>query len=157
MREIVELAKADARAVRAAGERQNEDAAAAMAAEAEAAWAAAGVGSGGSGGDNAMLFLECEVNGRALRAFVDTGAQVRGVGVLMFFMPLAVGPLTMRPRVLFPQDRPQMANRSFLLCNRWLIFFFSSLSILLPAFQPTSFGEGLCFDAPVCDGALLQA
>ncbi|CBN77640.1 Peptidase aspartic, catalytic; UBA-like [Ectocarpus siliculosus] len=76
MREIVELAKADARAVRAAGQRQNEDAAAATAAEAEAAWAAAGVGSGGSVGDNAMLFLECEVNGRVLRAFVDTGAQV---------------------------------------------------------------------------------
>ncbi|CAN0155150.1 unnamed protein product, partial [Ectocarpus sp. 4 AP-2014] len=76
MRNIVELAKADARAVRAAGQRQNEDAAAATAAEAEAAWAAAGVGSGGSGGDNAMLFLKCEVNGRVLRAFVDTGAQV---------------------------------------------------------------------------------
>ncbi|CAM9416575.1 unnamed protein product [Ectocarpus sp. 12 AP-2014] len=80
MREIVEVrastGRSDARAVRAAGQRQNEDAAAATAAEAEAAWAAAGVGSGGSGGDNAMLFLECEVNGRVLRAFVDTGAQV---------------------------------------------------------------------------------
>lgn len=28
-------------------------------------------------GNNAMLFLECEVNGWPLRAFVDTGAQVR--------------------------------------------------------------------------------
>lgn len=79
------MAKADAKAVRAAA----EDAAAVAAdtAEAEAAWAAAGVGSGGGGGDNAMLFLECEVNGCPLRAFVDTGAQVRsGNGLIVEFL-----------------------------------------------------------------------
>ncbi|CAM9291041.1 unnamed protein product, partial [Ectocarpus sp. 6 AP-2014] len=54
---------------------------------------------------------------------------------------LAVTPLTTRPRedgALFPQDRSAMANRSFLLCQRWLKNVFPSLSILtisLPAFS----------------------
>lgn len=49
-----------------------------MRAAAEEAAAVAGVGRDGGGGDNAMLFLECEVSGQPLRAFIDTGAQVRG-------------------------------------------------------------------------------
>ena len=54
---------------------------------------------------------------------------------------LVVRPLTTRPRedgALFPQDRSPMANRSFLLCQRWLKNVFPSLSILpmsLPAFS----------------------
>ena len=54
---------------------------------------------------------------------------------------LVVRPLTTRPRedgALFPQDRSPMANRSFLLCQRWLKKVFPSLSILsisLPAFS----------------------
>ncbi|CAN0254451.1 unnamed protein product, partial [Hapterophycus canaliculatus] len=65
------MAKSDARAVRAAA--AEADGGTVAAAEAEAAWAAAGAaGSEGGRGDNAMLFLECEVNGRSVRAFVDT-------------------------------------------------------------------------------------
>ena len=54
---------------------------------------------------------------------------------------LAVRPFTTRPReggALFPQDRSPMANRSFLLCQRWLNKVFPSLSIL-PISLPASF------------------
>lgn len=66
------------------------------------------MGSGGGGGENAMLFLECEVNGRALRAFVDTGAQVgAGVGVKC---------LCVRVCLL------RGGGCSRFMCERWVVF-----------------------------------
>ena len=62
-----------------------------------------------------------------------------GGGVLLCFVACLTW--TTRPRedgALFPQDRSPMANRSFLLCQRWLKKVFPSLSILsisLPAFS----------------------